>query len=58
MSKKLDELFETYAYDARQKTQLRLADEKGLDISKMKDPRFNWEQDARNFISNGIWTES
>ena len=41
---KLDELFETYAYDARQKTQLRLADEKGLDISKMKDPRFNWEQ--------------
>lgn len=44
MSKKLDELFETYAYDARQKTQLRLADEKGLDISKMKDPSFNWEQ--------------
>ena len=44
MSKRLDELFETYAYDARQKTQLRLADEKGLDISKMKDPRFNWEQ--------------
>ena len=44
MSKKLDELFETYAYDARQKTQLRLADEKGLDISKMKDPKFNWEQ--------------
>lgn len=44
MSKTLDELFETYAYDARQKTQLRLADEKGLDISKMKDPKFNWEQ--------------
>ena len=44
MSKKLDELFETYAYDARQKTQLRLADEKNLDISKMKCPRFNWEQ--------------
>lgn len=44
MSQKLDELFETYAYDARQKTQLRLADEKNLDISKMKDPRFNWEQ--------------
>lgn len=44
MSKKLDELFETYAYDPRQKTQLRLADEKNLDISKMKDPRFNWEQ--------------
>ena len=44
MSKKLDELFETYAYDSRQKTQLRLADEKGLDISKMKDPKFNWEQ--------------
>lgn len=44
MSKKLDQLFETYAYDARQKTQLRLADEKGLDISKMKDPKFNWEQ--------------
>ena len=44
LAKKLDELFETYAYDARQKTQLRLADEKGLDISKMKDPRFNWEQ--------------
>lgn len=44
MSKKLDELFETYAYDARQKTQLGLADEKGLDISKMKDPKFNWEQ--------------
>lgn len=44
MSKKLDELIKTYAYDARQKTQLRLADEKGLDISKMKDPKFNWEQ--------------
>lgn len=44
MSKKLDELFETYAYDSRQKTQLRLADEKGLDVSKMKDPKFNWEQ--------------
>lgn len=44
MSKRLDELFETYAYDSRQKTQLRLADEKGLDISKMKDPKFNWEQ--------------
>lgn len=44
MSKKLDELFETYAYDVRQKTQLRLADEKGLDISKMKDPKFDWEQ--------------
>lgn len=44
MSKTLDKLFETYAYDSRQKTQLRLADEKGLDISKMKDPRFNWEQ--------------
>lgn len=44
MSKELDELFETYAYDSRQKTQLRLADEKGLDISKMKDPRYNWEQ--------------
>ena len=44
LAKKLDELFETYAYDARQKTQLRLADEKGLDISKMKDPKFNWEQ--------------
>ncbi len=44
MSKTLDKLFETYAYDSRQKTQLRLADEKGLDISKMKDPKFNWEQ--------------
>ena len=44
MSKTLDKLFETYAYDSRQKTQLRLADEKGLDISKMKDPNFNWEQ--------------
>ena len=40
----LDKLFETYAYDSRQKTQLRLSDEKGLDISKMKDPKFNWEQ--------------
>ena len=44
MSKTLDKLFETYAYDSRQKTELRLADEKGLDISKMKDPKFNWEQ--------------
>lgn len=44
MSKTLDKLFETYAYDSRQKAQLRLADEKGLDISKMKDPKFNWEQ--------------
>ena len=44
MSKTLVKLFETYAYDSRLKTQLRLADEKGLDISKMKDPKFNWEQ--------------
>ena len=44
MSKQLDEVLKTYAYDPRQKTQLRLADEKNLDISKMKDPRFNWEQ--------------
>ena len=44
MSKGLDDLFKTYAYDSRQKTQLRLADEKGLDISKIKDPRFNWKQ--------------
>lgn len=58
MSKKLDELFETYAYDPRQKTQLRLADEKNLDISKMKDPRFQLGTDARNFISNGIWIET
>lgn len=44
MSRGLDDLFKTYAYDSRQKTQLRLADEKGLDISKIRDPRFNWEQ--------------
>lgn len=44
MSKKLDELFKTYAYDPRQKAQLRLADEKQLDVSVMKDPKYNWEQ--------------
>lgn len=44
MSEKLDELFKTYAYDSRQKTQLRLADEKQLDISVMKNPKYNWEQ--------------
>lgn len=44
MSKKLDELFKTYAYDPRQKAQLRLADEKKLDVSVMKNPKYNWEQ--------------
>ncbi len=44
MSKELEKLLVTYAYDTRQKAQLRLADEKGLDITKMKDPRYNWEQ--------------
>lgn len=44
MSKKLDELYETYAYNSRQKNQLRIADEKGLDLDKVKNPQYDWEQ--------------
>lgn len=44
MSQKLDNILSTYSYDARQKNQLRLADEKGLDIDIIKDPRYDWEQ--------------
>ncbi len=36
MSQKLDNILSTYSYDARQKNQLRLADEKGLDIDCQK----------------------
>ena len=44
MSRKLDELLSTYAYDARQKIQLRMADEKGLDLDMIKNPLYDWEQ--------------
>lgn len=44
MSQKLDNILSTYSYDARQKNQLRLADEKGLDIDIMKDPKYDWQQ--------------
>lgn len=44
MSKKLQELYDTYAYDSRQKNQLRIADEKGLDLDRIKDPRYDWQQ--------------
>ena len=44
MSRKLEELLSTYAYDARQKNQLRMADEKGLDLDMMKNPLYDWEQ--------------
>lgn len=44
MSQKLDNILSTYSYDARQKNQLRLADEKGLDIDIIKDPKYDWEQ--------------
>lgn len=44
MSQKLDNILSTYSYEARQKNQLRLADEKGLDIDIIKNPRYDWEQ--------------
>ena len=44
MSRKLDQLLSTYAYDARQKNQLRMADEKGLDLDMIKNPLYDWEQ--------------
>ncbi len=44
MSQKLDNILLTYSYDARQKNQLRLADEKGLDIDIIKDPKYDWQQ--------------
>lgn len=44
MSRKLDELLSTYAYDARQKNQLRMAEEKGLDLDMIKNPLYDWEQ--------------
>lgn len=44
MSQKLDNILLTYSYDARQKNQLRLADEKGLDIDIIKDPQYDWQQ--------------
>lgn len=42
--RKLDELLSTYAYDTRQKNQLRMADEKGLDLDMIKNPLYDWEQ--------------
>ena len=44
MSQKLDNLLSTYAYDSRQKNQLILADQKGIDIDIIKDPRYDWQQ--------------
>ena len=44
MSRKLDEVLSTYAYDTRQKNQLRMADEKGLNLDMMKNPLYDWEQ--------------
>lgn len=44
MSKKLDELFQEYAYSTQQKYQLRLADEKSLDLDMIKNPKYDWEQ--------------
>lgn len=44
MSRKLDELLSTYSYDARQKNQLRMADEKGLNLDMIKNPLYDWEQ--------------
>lgn len=44
MSRKLDDLLSTYAYNARQKNQLRMADEKGLDLDMIKNPLYDWEQ--------------
>ena len=44
MSRKLDKLLSTYAYDTRQKNQLRMADEKGLDLDMKKNPLYDWEQ--------------
>ena len=44
MSQKLDKILSTYAYDSRQKNQLILADQKGLDIDIIKNPRYDWQQ--------------
>ena len=44
MSKQLDRIFETYAYNSQQKLQLRMADDKGLDIDYLKNPLYDWEQ--------------
>ncbi len=44
MSRKLDELLSIYAYDTRQKNQLRMADEKGLNLDMIKNPLYDWEQ--------------
>ena len=44
MSQKLDKILSIYVYDSRQKNQLILADQKGLDIDIIKDPRYDWQQ--------------
>lgn len=57
MSKTLDKLFETLCIRSRQKTQLRLSDEKGLDISKRKILSL-MGADARNSLAMELGSES
>lgn len=44
MSKALDDIFNTYAYSTQQKYQLKLADQKNLNLDYLKNPKYDWEQ--------------
>jgi|AKZA01.1.fsa_nt_gi hypothetical protein len=44
MKDTLEEILNRYAWSSQQKNQLRIAYKKGLDIAKLANPKFDWEQ--------------
>lgn len=44
MSLKLEHILDTYAFNAQQKNQLRIADTKKLDLDYLANPLLDWEQ--------------
>lgn len=56
VSQQYEKYCEKYAYSTQQKMQLKKADDEGLDLSYMCDPRYDWEQmkEIRLCLSQGI----
>lgn len=56
MSEALKKAFEKNAYNVQQKEELRLADRQHLNLEKMLDPRFDWEQmrEIRLSLKEGV----
>lgn len=44
MKDTLEEILNRYAWSSQQKNQLRIAYKKGLDIEKLANPKYDWEQ--------------